>query len=270
MKKLPWFIILFLILPISLNAEVYKTTKKITAYKEIGSSSSSQDVANVTLTLLEPSATEGFNDGSIINIPKANRNVEYLAFKWELTGNLYNNVTLSFLFSPMYLGVMSDYSAITTVSETNAVIPYQVVLSHTQSYASSDGSTYSAISANVSATRNQSTAIDTGLTQRYGWTNYAVRANYSDAYSITSPSKISTTSINNGKITYDMSSNSIFWYGSFNDYSYTSSTCNQWKRAGQAVVTLLIDEDGYWIDDRSIVVDPGSYKAYVTITVSTE
>ncbi len=264
-------LVLMLILSFSLHAEVYKTTEEITAYKNSNSScSSSQDVENVTLTLLTPTQVS-FDDGTDIPIPESYRNNAYTSFYWSLTGNLYNAINLTFKFSPMYSGSISIYNTDITISDQTTVIPYSVVLTHSSSTVT-DGSTTTTLgtSAINYSTADRGSAYATGVyTTSYGY-SFEYSINYADSVTITNPSTISTTSTT-GKVSYNMSTNSYSWiYDPYYERDYTSTTCNTWTRTGYAVVTLKINNDGSWVDDTDVVVDAGDFKAYVTVTVSTE
>ncbi len=269
MRKLSLVLMTLLVFSLSLSAEVYKTTKEITGYKENGSSSSQQDVENVTITLLNPSEVS-FEDGTDIPVPESYRNKAYTAFYWSITGNLYNGISVSFEFTPMYLGALSQYGSV-SITEKNTVIPYTVVLYHTQTSVT-DGSTTRTIGTNAITSADKSTAFDTGVNYRSYYSNYDVYINYADKVTVNNPSAISTSS-SSGSITYNMATNSYAWYEDYwddaNEYNYTSTTCNTWTRTGNAVVTLKINDDGSWVDDSDVIVDSGSFKAYVTVTIAT-
>jgi len=268
-----------LFLSFNLSAEVYKTTKEITAYKNDGgtassASSSTVEPQNVTLTLLNPSQAS-FDDGTDIPIPESSRNIAYTAFSWTLTGNLYNSVNIDFKFSPMYSGERSSYgNYFSSVSDQTKTIPYTVTLTHTSTKVTSDNTTRTiGTSAITSASRN--TAFDTGTTYTTGsGYGYKVYINYADSVTMTNNSSTISTSSVTESINYNMSTNSYTWYRDYYyDYyeyeDYSATTCHSWTRSGYAVVTLKITNDGTWVDNSSMIIEEGSYKAYVTATIST-
>ncbi len=270
MRKLT-LLLLLLFLSFNLSAEVYKTTKEITAYKNnSSSSSSSQDVENITLTLLDPTQAS-FDNGTDIAIPESYRSNAYTAFYWSLSGNLYGAVNIEFKFGPMFSGSMSIYSIDSTITDQTTVIPYSVTLSHSSTTVTDGSDTVTAGTSSIRSA-DSSTALDSGETYIRNYSTYTIYINYADSITVTNPASISTAS-KTGSISYNMSTNSYSWYYRDNrnrECSYSSTTCNDWTRTGYATVTLNIDDDGVWSEDSSVVVDAGDFKAYVIVTVSTD
>ena len=271
MKKVLLLFLLAVYVVVSLFAEVYKSTSEIRAYKETGSSSSPQQ-QDVTIELLDPTETP-FADGYNIAIPEENRNSVYTAFYWRLSGNRYRQVSLKFSFSPMYLGVLNDYSS-ANIDEKTSVIPYSVRLSHISTVVSGTAYSGSSTSQNVAVRTSKISTYDTDTALNSGTTynnSYTVYVNYGEKVTIGSSQTISTSTVQGVSISYDFNSYSYAWYKRYsNSYrEYTSlQTCNNWVRVGKADITLKIDEDGNWTDvDTDVLISGGTYKAFVTVTV---
>lgn len=261
--------LLVIFISFSLYAEIYKSTTEIRAYKEIGSVTPPPQ-EEVTLTLLGPDDSQ-FGDGFNIAIPEENRNNAYTAFYWMLSGNCYHRVTLTFSFGPMTLGAPSDSPSM-IINDKTTVIPYTVQLSHMQTSVTS-GNTTRTIGTTIINSADSSTAFDSGINYSYFLSSYDVYINYADSVSVDSSRTVSTSSVSNMSVAYNLSTNSYAWYGRYSKSKYNGaiSTCNDWVRKGKADVTLKIDEDGTWtVDDTSVLINGGTYKAFVKVEVSVE
>jgi hypothetical protein len=263
----------FIVIAFSLSAEIYKSTSEIRAYKEAdGGSSPVQE--EVTITLLDPSQAQ-FVDGFNIDIPEEYRDSAYTAFYWVLSGNRYNGITLSFTFSPMYLGVLSNYeTANLDDSKKASVIPYTVQLSHVQTSVTS-GNTTRTIGTTKINSADSNTAFDSGVEYSSYFDSYPVYINYADSVNVGSGRTVTTSSVSDLSVTYNLSTNSYAWYeggwwsSGTEKYTGTITTCNDWVRRGKADVTLKIDDEGHWTaDDTSVLINGGTYKAYVIVSVS--
>lgn len=263
MKKI-LFCLLVIAFTFSLSAEVYKSSVEIKAYKELEDATPPPQ-EQVTLTLLGPTEVQ-FADGFNIEIPAEDRNTAYTAFYWELSGNLYRGVTVSFSFSPMYLGVLNDYSSVNlNDSEKTSVIPYTVNLSHIQTQVTKDNTTRTIGLTKINS-YDEDTAFDSGLKSG----NSTVYINYADKIEGTLSGTVSTSSVSNLSIIYNLSTNSYATYGKkHNRFTGSITTCNDWVRRGKADVTLKIDQDGKWTAvDTSVLINGGTFKAFVTVSVS--
>lgn len=250
------------------NANVFKTTKELTAYKEYVAPSSTPPA--VTLAVYQDSNySQSVSDGNDVVISALNTQIN--AFYWKLTGNLFGQVQISFTFSPMYLGQMSRLGTM-EATEANRVIPYTVQLTHDKTKINNKNATVNqSPSGNPSSGGNKNDYYET-----INGTNTTVYFKFGDSITPYNPSFTVLTSPYTQTITYDLStytkrrkktSNNS---NSYTDYTDTIETLGTtWERTGKCQVTLNLT-DGSW-DNSGDTVTPlgGQYQSYVIVTLTT-
>ena len=211
-------------------------TRVISAYK-LGVSAETQ-VQVLTLRMMDTNNSE-FEESEIISTPLEARDSDYSVFYWVLGGNVYNSVSLTFSFGPMWQNGLSS---------SGKYIPYTMTLSHISSK----------VGNSVLACNKASVSLPVSF---LGYDFY-----YAD--SVSYPNSVSVSgSAQSATVTYDMSTSYTTVKKDGNVASYPYDVCSYWNRMGQAIIHLNINGNAVPEGSNTQLPD-GMYYSNVVILIT--
>lgn len=272
--------------------DVVKSTTEITAYKKLVPTDtivdntvvdpptiSSFKIYQGTSSSSEVSTSGGkaYESNSIPN----NYSTGFIAFYWEMGGNAYHEVDVSFKFGPLYSGD-TGLSGNMNASDLSKIIPYTVTLSdegYTRVKKSNNSYTNLTYSGAITYSNRNSASTNTTASASINGSSQSVTVYYSDNKTYEGNGQTVYSSAKTITFKGDLSTNS-FAYLNYNnrntDYSSYVSSCADWIRKGKATVTFPLNtltggSDGYyWIDTDNGRHDlsSGAYKANVVVIIT--
>lgn len=211
-------------------------TRVISAYK-LGASAETQ-VQVLTLRMMDTNNTE-FEESEIISTPLEARDSDYSVFYWVLGGNVYNSVSLTFNFGPMWLNGLAN---------SGKYIPYTMTLSHISSKVGN-----SVLACNKAAVSLPVSFLGYDF-------NYADSVSYPNSVSVSGSAQSAT-------VTYDMSTSYTTVKKDGNVVSYPYDVCSYWNRMGQAIIHLNINGNAV-PEGSNIQLPDGMYYSNVVILIT--
>ena len=290
MKKACFFLtILLLCSALSASTtDVFRSTTEVSAYKKLVPTDTLVEDDDLPI----PEAVTSFkimaSDNSEVGvgnssysgtITSGNYNQQITnVFKWEMTGNVYSNISVSFEFWPLYEGRL-DIAGSMTVSDYTTVIPYTVTMYNSATSVYYSNSNHQIGDTKISGASGSYEQIKNG--------NYYYRLFYADKK--TFQNNISSVKVIASKSsiteTFNLLTNTFVQRSSKqnNGYSTYSQTLpfsngNGWTRSGYAAIQLHLNSDmASWTDTEgqnstTYTLPTGShtYTANVIVTISAE
>ncbi len=253
MKRIVFFLFLSILIVIPAFSETTEeVTRILTAYKE--QQAAGENPPLQLLFSLVNSSEKTINANEEVFIPQEFRQLEYNAFSWILSGNIYGSVKLSFSFATM-VNVDGATSGTTT-------IPYKVRMVHE---GTKIGNT-TISSYKKQLTDAEKVNLKSGSYIEFPYiannTSYTYNMYYADYYII--PNQISvTTASADFDVEYNFSKNTVVECDTEGAPAFSDSNpiCNYWNRYGKAYVYLNIPSTptGY---------AGGNYAANVILTIT--
>ena len=286
MKRICIFLIILLsgFMLAASTTDVFKSTAEIQAYKKLVFTDSLVDddiPAEVTFKILDVNDTEVANGGSTYSQPVSTNNQSFTAFKWEMTGNQYYAVNVSFRLSPLYSGTL-DAAGNLNASDAREIIPYTITFANSATSVS-----YRRSNSDYNYKIEDTKLTSNNLGNKYAQvtadgTTYRVYFADSKTFTDSVSSALITTSAKTIGLALDLSVNS---YCCRNNNQGTQIPAPQitscgatWTRSGTATAQLNLNSDkSSWTDTSggnpvTYLLSSGehTYTALIVVEISTD